>query len=503
MLIPRSFARRHLVLSGGRRQIDGRSIELIRCGRTLKPAVQHNLAVRLGCSIETLEDDPELVAVAIDDAYASFQAGAARLSESGGASLPDDAILIEPGDDVSSLDEALREVDRDLLSVDNKAPLVRFVDALLFEAVTRGASDVHIQPLESTALIRFRVDGTLITAKQIPLELAGSVVSRVKVMARMDIAERRIPQDGRANVTIGRRTASGVRRIDMRVSTLPTAYGERMVLRLLDPSKAEHLANFESLGMPDDVQSRLLASASRSSGIVLVTGPTGSGKTTTLYAALRWLAGGGHGMTARDLNIMTIEDPIEYELGSSELAISQAQVNLKKGVTFPTGLRHILRQDPDVVMIGEIRDEDTARIAIQASLTGHLVFSTLHTNDAASAITRLADLGIERYLLSASIAAVLAQRLIRLAHTECRGKGCKGCMDTGFAGRCGLFELIVVDERIRELIASGASEQDIRRAASEAGTRSLASEGKLLAGRGLTTLEEVLRVTRAGEEDEL
>jgi general secretion pathway protein E len=497
-LVPRAFARRHLLLSNGKRQTETGAVESVLHAKELSPAVRHNLQVRLGRPIEWHETDAEQLAVAIDEAYASRKATAV---ENAGKSGEEPVIEIKPASDEQSLDAALREVERDLLSTDNKAPLVQFVDTLLFEAITRGVSDVHIQPLESAALIRFRLDGTLVTAKEISVELATSIVSRVKVMARMDIAERRVPQDGRAHVTIGRRSSSRQRRIDLRVSTLPTAYGERLVMRLLDPSKSDHLASFEALGMPDDVRSRLLACASRSSGIVLVTGPTGSGKTTTLYATLRWLAGGGHGSTARDLNIMTIEDPIEYELGSSQLAISQAQVNTKKGVTFASGLRHILRQDPDVVMVGEIRDAETARIAIQASLTGHLVFSTLHTNDATSAITRLADLGIERYLISASISAVLAQRLIRLSHQPCKGRGCPECLHTGFTGRRGLFELIVMTEQIRELVASASSNESIRRASAASGTRSLTHEGRQLVEQGLTSLDEVLRVTGGAGDD--
>ncbi|MFI4853469.1 MAG: GspE/PulE family protein [Phycisphaerales bacterium JB065] len=497
-LVPRVFARRHLLLSCGRTSTDSGVVESVRYAHEPSPSVRHNLAVRLGCSIEWEQADPETLAKAIDESYASRKA---ETADSRVVNPDDQVIEIAAPSSEHSLDAAIREVERDLLSTDNKAPLVQFVDTLLFEAITRGVSDVHIQPLESVALIRFRLDGTLVTAKEISVELAPSIVSRVKVMAKMDIAERRVPQDGRAHVTIGRRTSTGQRRIDLRVSTLPTAYGERLVMRLLDPSKSDHLASFEALGMPEDVQNRLLASASRSSGIVLVTGPTGSGKTTTLYATLRWLAGGGHGSTARDLNIMTIEDPIEYELGSSELAISQAQVNTKKGVSFASGLRHILRQDPDVVMVGEIRDAETARIAIQASLTGHLVFSTLHTNDAASAITRLADLGIERYLISASISAVLAQRLIRLSHQSCSGRGCPDCLHTGFTGRQGLFELIVINDVIREQIASAASDEAIRRTAAAAGTRSLTHEGQQLVQRGLTTLDEVLRVTGGAGDD--
>jgi general secretion pathway protein E len=367
--------------------------------------------------------------------------------------------------------------------------------------------------------------------------LANSVVSRIKVMGRMDIAERRVPQDGRATITIGRGSTpsftplsqdddeprpptSAARSIDLRISTLPTSYGERAVVRLLESSRGEYLSGFDTLGMPGHVRSAYLERASRASGIVLVTGPTGSGKTTTLYATLRWLASKTMAGAASDvhprsrlrdcgLNIVTIEDPIEYELSTVGLSISQSQVNTRKGVTFATGLRHILRQDPDIVMVGEIRDAETARTAIQASLTGHMVLSTLHTNDAASAVTRLIDLGVEPYLVSASLAGVLAQRLVRRVHAACAGKGCsedghggRGCFGSGFQGRTGLFELLRVTEPIRELISRTVPVSEIRAEACARGMRTLLEEGRRLISEGITTAAEIARVVHGtgGEE---
>jgi general secretion pathway protein E len=327
------------------------------------------------------------------------------------------------------------------------------------------------------------------TARELPPKITGAVVSRIKVMGRMDIAERRTPQDGRASVALGPRP------VDLRLSTLPTSHGERVVIRLLDPAAAPcHLA---SLGMPADVEARYLQRAGRAGGVILLTGPTGSGKTTTLYATLRHLVTGSapsesSAWCGAGANIMTIEDPIEYELSAAGLAISQSQVNERKGVTFATGLRHILRQDPDVIMIGEIRDAPTARIAIQSSLTGHLVLSTLHTSDAAGAIARLVDLGVEPFLVSASLSAVMAQRLVRLVHEPCRGSGCDDCFHTGCRGRRGLFELLVVDEPVRGLIAAG--ESSIGAAAQRAGMRTLADEGRRLVRAGATTPEEIRRV---------
>jgi type II secretory ATPase GspE/PulE/Tfp pilus assembly ATPase PilB-like protein len=361
--------------------------------------------------------------------------------------------------------------------------VIKLVDVLLFEALGRGASDVHIQPLSDRTLIRYRLDGVLHTVRELTgsRDLATAIISRIKVMGKMDIAEKRIPQDGRASVSIGERS------IDLRISTLPTSYGERAVLRLLDNS--QQISDFESLGMPPEVESQFLERASRSSGIVLVTGPTGSGKTTTLYSTLRRI-----GPPSGGLNIMTIEDPIEYELATARCVISQSQVNPRKGVTFATGLRHILRQDPDVIMVGEIRDSETARIAIQSSLTGHLVFSTLHTNDAPSAITRLIDLDVEPYLVSASLSAVLAQRLVRLIHQACQGRGCEECFGSGFRGRTGLFELFTVDEPARQLIAERASLDALRVHARQRGMRTLHEDGLSLVEKGLTSLAEVQRI---------
>jgi general secretion pathway protein E len=355
------------------------------------------------------------------------------------------------------------------------------------------------------------------------------VVSRIKVMGRLDVAERRAPQDGRATVSIGgsgstgsgggpshaKSSAQSGRRIDLRISTLPSTFGERVVIRLLDVSRSPHLLSFAALGMPAEVERRYLAQVGRTSGIVLSTGPTGSGKTTTLYTTLAWISAantkeahpragrGGHGC---ELNMMTVEDPVEYDLsgmglggGGNVLSVSQTQVDTKKNLTFATGLRHILRQDPDVIMVGEIRDEETARIAVQASLTGHLVLSTLHTNDAAGAIARLLDLGVEPFLVASSLSAVLAQRLVRKLHSVCRGEGCEECLGTGFRGRTGVFELLVVDPVIRDMIGRRASAVDTKHAAQHGSSPGTGGNGSAAAGYRMVTLrDEGLRLVRAG-----
>jgi general secretion pathway protein E len=487
-LISRDFARQHLILSAGRHG----TTERLRVSLTTSPAAIFNTGVRLGIAIETSVADGESIARDIDAVYAAH-AGSGRLhiADAGGQS------------DDSGLDRLLADADKDLLSTGGKGPVVKLLDAVLFEALGRRASDVHVQPLADRTLIRYRVDGVLHTAREVSPRLTQAIVSRIKVMGRMDIAESRVPQDGRATVTIGV-PAGGPggdpgrgagRAIDLRISTLPTSYGERAVIRLLESAGGEHLADFETLGMPAHVRVPYFERAGRSSGIVLLTGPTGSGKTTTLYATLRWIAqGSGPAAAAGELNIMTIEDPVEYELSTVGLAVSQSQVNSKKGVTFATGLRHILRQDPDVVMVGEVRDAETARTAIQASLTGHLVFSTLHTNDAASAVTRLVDLGVEPYLVSASLSAVLAQRLVRRVHDSCGGGGCDACFASGYLGRTGLFELLQVDEPTREAIARGSTASVVRDAARAAGMRTLIEEGNRLVAEGSTTEAEVRRV---------
>lgn len=479
-LISRDFARQHLILSGGCTD----ETETLLIGQDSDRFAVHNTGTLLGRPTRRRVIDHEVLARLIDEAY---EDAAAR----GVASA---TVTADGGHGTQSTEDALRAAlelaDKDLLSTEGKGPIVQLVDALLFEALGLSASDLHIQPLADRTLVRFRVDGVLHIARELPHSITAAVVSRIKVMGRMDIAEQRIPQDGRASVSIGR-AGEGGRSIDLRISSLPTSFGERVVIRLLDTARGTSMQSFDSLGMPADIESAYLERAARANGLILMTGPTGSGKTTTLYTTLKWIAARGGG----ELNVMTIEDPIEYELSDSGVAISQAQVNTKKGITFASGLRHILRQDPDVVMVGEIRDAETARIAIQASLTGHLVFSTLHTNDAPNAVTRLVDLGVEPYLVSSSLSAVLAQRLVRRTHTDCNGAGCKACLESGYSGRTGLFELLTIDESLRHEISSGATASEIRRIAQRSGMRTLREDGRRLLDAGLTSRTEIERVT--------
>ena len=388
----------------------------------------------------------------------------------------------------------------DLLEKQDDAPIIRLLNALLSEAIKEGASDVHIETFEDHVAIRFRVDGILREVLVPPRILAPLIVSRIKVMAKLDIAEKRLPQDGRITLRIGGRA------VDVRVSTMPTNHGERAVLRLLD-KQSSHL-DLAELGMEPQMEKLLRDIITRPHGIILVTGPTGSGKTTTLYAALTLL-------NDKKRNILTVEDPIEYDLAG----IGQTQVNSKINMTFARGLRAILRQDPDVVMIGEIRDLETAQIAIQASLTGHLVLSTLHTNSAIGAITRLDDMGVEPFLLSSSLSAVIAQRLMRLLCPRCKTSspalatecllmgvsaeqppnichpvGCQYCRNTGYAGRSSVNEIIAIDDELRTMIHDGASEQKMRKHA-RVSFPSLRQDGYRRVLRGDTSLEEVLRVT--------
>ena len=486
--VPFDFARRHLVLGVGSGSLPG----CLLISEDSSRAAVWNAGVLIGAQPPTETVDAEQLARRIDAAYASVRSAA---EGSAGQEADDGA-----PDDPDTIDALLDRADRDLLSTEGKGPIVKLVDAILFEALGRAASDVHIHPLDDRTLVRYRIDGVLHAARELPPPVTAAVVSRVKVMGRMDIAERRVPQDGRATVTIGRGDAA--KAIDLRISSLPTSYGERVVVRLLDVDRGARMTTFDALGMPGDVRRAYLERAARPNGIVLLTGPTGSGKTTTLYTTLRWIAavGSEHGR-AGELNVMTIEDPIEYELSTAGVAISQSQINTKKGVTFASGLRHILRQDPDVVMVGEIRDAETARTAIQASLTGHLVFSTLHTNDAASAVVRLVDLGIEPYLVGASLSAVLAQRLVRKTHQPCAGDGCDACFGSGYLGRTGLFELLTVTEPIRTLITSGGSASDIHHAAEARGMRTLRSDGMRLVADGHTSLVEIERATTDLKDD--
>jgi len=402
--------------------------------------------------------------------------------------------------DFFALAEELPDND-DLLEAEDDAPIIKLINAMLSEAIKEGASDIHVETFEKSLLIRFRIDGVLREILKPNRKLASLLVSRIKVMARMDIAEKRIPQDGRISLRIGGRA------VDVRVSTMPSSYGERVVLRLLD--KQATRLDLARLGMTAETHGLLTSMIHKPHGIILVTGPTGSGKSTTLYAALTEI-------NTQDRNILTVEDPIEYALEG----VGQTQVNPKVDMTFARGLRAILRQDPDVVMVGEIRDLETAQIAVQASLTGHLVMSTLHTNTAVGAVTRLRDMGVEPFLLSSSLLAVLAQRLVRTLCPECRvahepdkrernilglelqtpatiyrAEGCETCNFSGYRGRSGIYELLVVDDQVREMIHSGAGEQQIERYLRNT-TPSIRHDGIAKVLDGTTTLEEVLRVTR-------
>jgi len=382
---------------------------------------------------------------------------------------------------------------RDMAS---EAPVIRLVNAMIATAVEKRASDIHIEPFEKEFRIRYRVDGVLFNQEQPPREMKAAIVSRLKLMAKLNIAERRLPQDGRIKIkTLGRE-------VDLRVSTLPTLYGESVVMRLLDRSAGDFY-DLRRLGFDANFLARMEHYTSLPHGIFLVTGPTGSGKSTTLYSALKRI-------NIPDKKIITIEDPVEYQMDG----INQIHVNPQIGLSFAAGLRHIVRQDPDVIMVGEIRDRETADTAIRAALTGHLVFSTLHTNDAPSAITRLTDMGVENYLITSSLVSVLAQRLVRLICPHCkisagyritpdgeriecfRGAGCESCSGTGYTSRVGIFELMEMNEEIRKIIMDNGDASEITSAARRNGMRSLREDGWMKVGAGVTTADEVMRVTQ-------
>ncbi len=406
---------------------------------------------------------------------------------------------MERGDVYHITDEA-----EDLLDIAEKAPIIKLVNVVILQALKERASDIHIEAYEKELKIRYRIDGILYTRLKPPKQYQAAIISRIKIMAKLNIAERRLPQDGKIAIKIGDRD------VDIRVAVIPTIFGERIVLRLLDRSTI--FMTMEELGLMHDTYKNLSKIINLSHGIVLVTGPTGCGKTTTLYAALSKI-------NSDTQNIITIEDPVEYQLRG----IGQIQVKPKINLTFANGLRSIVRQDPDVIMVGEIRDYETAEIATHASLTGHLVFSTLHTNDASGAITRLVDMGVEPYLVSSSVIAIMAQRLVRVICPHCKepvepdeemlrqigltrdrlkdgyiyeARGCSKCLETGFIGRSGIFELLIIDSNIRSLILSRTDSSTIKQKAIQLGMRTLRGDGALRVVNGITTVEEILRVSQ-------
>ena len=483
-LLPFSFARRHNVVlteEGGERV-------LLSLGN-LRPNIIAEIRRFSGHSLIYKRLDQDAFAEVMSRCYHENSADALQHV----AGIGDDP-------DLSSLAEAVPETE-DLLEQSDDAPVIKLINALLTEAIKENASDIHIETFETRLVARFRVDGVLREILSLKRALAALLVSRIKVMARLDIAEKRVPQDGRISLKVAGKE------VDVRVSTLPSSNGERVVLRLLD--KAAGRLRLEHLGMSSGNMDRVKSMIAQPHGIILVTGPTGSGKTTTLYASLS-------NLNDASRNILTVEDPIEYNLEG----IGQTQVNTKVDMTFARGLRAILRQDPDVVMVGEIRDTETADIAVQASLTGHLVLSTLHTNTAVGAITRLHDMGVEPFLLSSSLVGVLAQRLVRILCEHCRepysadkaeceqlgipdseaptiyhAKGCKECKFNGYRGRTGIYEAVPVDEKIRRMIHCGESEQNIVEHLRKT-LPGIRADGQAKVLAGVTTLEEILRVTQ-------
>lgn len=495
--LPFSFAKRHSVL------LDLSTVEE---GQPITVYTQQPVSLSLYSELRRFAGQP-LVVEQVDEQQ--FQKTMSELYES--SSVQSRQSMEGIGDELqlapltkSMLAESMLEAE-DLLEQEDEAPIIRLINAILAEAIQSQASDIHLETFEKNLSVRFRVDGMLKEVAQPRRELAVLLTSRIKVMAGLDIAEKRIPQDGRLSLKLGGRE------VDVRVSTLPSIYGERVVLRLLD--KQEQTIDLGALGISDSDRQRLQKLLGLSHGIFLVTGPTGSGKTTTLYAGLNHI-------NDRKKNILTVEDPVEYHIDG----IGQTQVNNKTGMTFAKGLRAILRQDPDVVMVGEIRDLETMQIAVQASLTGHLVLSTLHTNTAAGAVTRLMDMGIEPFLLSSSLVAVLAQRLVRKLCPQCKceyrltdaelalfgevaeqrsiyqpdANGCEHCDYEGYKGRTGIYELITVDEPLRQLIHDRAAQSSLVACARQS-SPSIRQDGfnKVLAG--VTSVAEVLRVTQEGE----
>jgi len=472
--IPPNMARERLVAGISS---DG-AVMVVATAQPMQPMVFAQLEERLGMPVRVVLSPRGAVVNIINRGFEQRQDLVTEIVEE----MPLDQNAIESA--AGSIRNAT-----DLLQLARQTPVIRLVNMILFEALRRRASDIHVHPMETKLLIRFRIDGMLVDAFSPPLSLAPAISSRLKVMTELDIANRHSPQDGHSTVRVG------TRKVDIRLSVIPTVYGERIVLRMLDQSQTR--LSLDDVGMTARMQEELVHLVDRNTGIILVTGPTGSGKTTTLYGAL-----GKVDRTAR--NVMTIEDPVEYHLEG----ISQTQVNNKRGVTFSAGLRALLRQDPDVILVGEVRDKETAQLAVQASLTGHLVLATLHTNDAPTAIARLEDIGIERYLITSTLLAAMAQRLLRRLCQNCRGTGkipgqtgawgdrCERCFGTGFFGRVGVFEIMQMTDDLRRLTAKGADAVALGDAARAGGMKTMMDDAREKIGLGLTTEGEMLRVLR-------
>ena len=488
--VPLSFARAHNMVG---MFMDGNDL-VVACAHPLDIHPQDDLMSMVPCSVRFALAPKAEITELVNRAFRHRADGV------------DDALDDLEGADIAGLAAEIDESE-DLLDVANKAPIIKLVNSVLFQALKLRASDVHFQPYTDRMQVRFRIDGILYDMEGIPKKAQDAITSRIKVMGKMDIAERRLPQDGRASIRIG----DG--EVDVRISVVPTAEGERCVLRLLDKTARSY--DLDHIGLDEENLKTLKHFLNFPHGIILVTGPTGSGKTTTLYGGLTEISTG-------EKNILTIEDPVEYQLDG----ISQVQVNAKKGLTFAAGLRSFLRQDPDVMMVGEIRDIETAEIAIRAAITGHLVFSTVHTNDAPSTVTRLIDLGLESYLVSSSLVLVVAQRLVRTMCQTCqiwvepdeqeiatlraigverdmltdgkfaRSPGCEDCFHSGYQGRTAIYELLPMTETLRELVMNNVSAAELKRAAIAGGMRTLRQDGtsKVLAGQ--TSPEEVMRVTQ-------
>ena len=483
---PLAFAKQHLIAPLYRRR--GKVLVVVADPTTV--TVLDDLAALYGAGIEPMVGTPEFVLGALNALY-DRRTGAQQVMGD-----------IEESEDLDSLAQGLEDTTKDLLEEDDEAPIIRLVNSIFAQAVKEKASDIHIEPFERGIMVRFRKDGVLHEMLEVPKRMQASITSRIKIMGTLDIAEKRRPQDGRIRIRIAGRD------VDIRLSTIPIAYGESLVLRLLD--KTATVLDLDDLGLGGTDREKMDALVRRPHGIILVTGPTGSGKTTTLYAALSQI-------NSPDKKILTIEDPVEYQLRG----INQMQVNTKIGVTFASALRAFLRQDPDVILVGEIRDKETVEIAVQASLTGHLVFSTVHTNDAPSTFTRLTDMGVEPFLIASSVIAVQAQRLVRLLCKTCKQpmqvsplqlrqigltdaqgaqvfapKGCPDCSNLGYSGRRGIFELVGVTDEVRSLVMAKSNSSDIRRAALKEGMRTLRMDGAQKVLLGETSIEEVLRVTQ-------